>query len=218
MPDPTQDPAFRDALIAVQEAERARIAGELHDELGQLLTSLRLSLAELSASLAVPAQQDLACDLEALSAQALHLVRGMSHALHPPLLQRAGLAAALEAMCQRQDGRGAVRCTLQAPAELPRMPDALELAVYRIAQEALSNALRHARATQIEVSLLVRARTLQLTVRDDGVGYDVAAPAGFGRRGMQARAAQHTGQLHEHSGAQGTCVRASFPLDEIPAT
>ncbi|TAA28652.1 sensor histidine kinase [Pseudoxanthomonas winnipegensis] len=217
MHDPAQDPAFRDALIAVQDAERARIAGELHDELGQLLTSLRLSLAELSASLALPEQQDLACDLEALSAQALHVVRGMSHALHPPLLQRAGLAAALEAMCERQDARGAVRCTLQVPAGLPRLPDALELAVYRIAQEALGNALRHARATQIEVSLLVRARTLQLTVRDDGAGYDVDAPAGFGRRGMQARAAQHAGQLHERSDAQGTCVRASFPLDEIPA-
>ncbi|HCH0557130.1 TPA: hypothetical protein NKO30_007290, partial [Pseudomonas aeruginosa] len=59
MHDPAQDPAFRDALIAVQDAERARIAGELHDELGQLLTSLRLSLAELSASLALPEQQDL---------------------------------------------------------------------------------------------------------------------------------------------------------------
>lgn len=216
MPDPAHDaahdPAFRDTLIAAQDAERARIARELHDELGQLLTSLRLSLAELSATLTVPQQQDLACDLDALSAQALQAVRGMTHALQPPLLQQAGLVAALEALCQRHDASGAVRCTLQAPAELPRLPDALELAVYRIAQEALTNALRHARATQIQISLLIRASTLQLTVRDDGTGYDVGSPAGFGRRGMHARAGQHAGQLHESSDDEGTCVRATFPL------
>lgn len=212
MTDAAPDPSLRDALLAAQDAERGRIARELHDELGQLLTSLRLSLSELAATLDTPQQQDLATDLDALSAQALQTVRDLTHELLPPQLAQTGLAAALDALCQRHDARSHVQCTLAAPDDLPRLPDALELAAYRIAQEALTNALRHARARHIRIALHARADTLQLTIEDDGAGYDTAADAGFGRRAMRERATQLHGTLEETSSERGTCVHARFPL------
>lgn len=199
-------------LLAAQEAERARIARDLHDELGQLLTALHLSAGALAQAVQDPAQQDLACDVLALTEEALDQVRRLAHRLHPPQLEGLGLAAALQALCQTLSRHGATCVHFSLAAVVPRAAAEVELAAYRIAQEAISNALRHGQPTQVRLHLSVQEGLLQLQVEDDGHGYDIDAAPGFGRQAMRARAAALGGTVQESSARTGTCLIVRLPL------
>jgi signal transduction histidine kinase len=200
------------ALLAAQEAERARIARDLHDEVGQLLTALRLSASALAETLQDPKQQDLACDVLALADHALARIRGVAHGLRPPQLDSLGLVAALQALCEGFSQRGQVQLQLTLAAEVPRASADVELAAYRIAQEALTNALRHGRPTRLALRLSVEQGALQLQVDDDGRGHDTAATPGFGRLAMRERANAVHGALYETSSSTGTRIVAMLPL------
>ena len=207
------------AAFRVEEEERRRLARELHDGLGQNLTALkhRLSLLADRIGESHPALLDEIGESLALCTQSLAETRELSRLLRPQVLDDLGLEAALEWLA-RTLGAGRLPVTVNA-AGLPAIDPALETLVFRIAQEALANVLRHANASQAIVSARVRGGLLRLTVWDDGPGFDVQAALEKSRRGestglggMQDRVALYGGQLRLESGVDGSRLEAVLPM------
>lgn len=205
-------------LLSLQEDERAALARELHDELGQRCTAIRIEAA-LIASAAPGGRAEAAGRIDA-QAQALHaLVRGLLQRLRPPQLDELGLVDALQALCESWETSSGVACVLHHEGRFDDLPDATSVAVYRIAQEALSNVMRHAGARTVRVQV-ARATdaALSLQVRDDGVGMAAPQPSprpgarGLGLLGAAERAAALGGALSLDSApGQGTTLRLFLP-------
>lgn len=200
------------ARLAAQDAERRAVARDLHDEIGQVLTALRLSASALAERLDDPALQDLASDILALSQEALSQVRNLARGLHPPQLEQLGLVAALQDLCERHSARGPAVLVLHSVAPVPRARADVELTAYRIAQEAVTNALRHGAATRIQLHVSATDQRLCVQVDDNGSGHDTGAAPGFGRQAMRERTELLHGTLQETASPAGTRVIASLPL------
>jgi PAS domain S-box-containing protein len=210
-------------LLTAQEAERRHIARELHDEIGQLLTVIKL---DLQGVLHQPGVQSFAPALqESIETvdQLVGKVRDLSLNLRPSMLDDLGLVPALRWYVQRQATHLGFAIALQLPVSAPRLPPEMETACFRIIQEALTNAARHAQATQVKVALSIGPQYAELTVRDNGIGFDVAstqqsaiAGGGFGLLGMQERAQLVGGALQITSTPRvGTLIAARFPLPVV---
>lgn len=208
-------------LLQVQELERRHIARELHDEIGQVLTVAKIHLQ--SATFAPEARAILPQIEEpiALLDRLLKQVRSLSLDLRPPLLDDLGLVHALHWLTQQHQGRpNTPHVHLATDPLLGRCDPTLETACFRIAQEALTNALRHSRAKNVHIGLEIQDGTLRLTVRDDGIGFDAAAArlraersGSLGLLGMHERASLAGGALTLLSAPErGTEVEAIFPL------
>ena len=171
--------------LAAQEAERRRLSRELHDEVGQALTGVLLELEgateESSSPQVVEAREGVRASLEE--------VREIARRLRPVALDDLGLAAALRGLAVQVARSARFEIERQVESPLPELSAEEELVVYRIAQEALTNVARHARADRVELRLAQRDGALELVVRDDGRGFDPARTAeGAGIRGMRERA------------------------------
>ncbi len=201
--------------LAAQESERLRIAQELHDEVGQTLTAVLLQLAHLGRELTgAPAAQVAATGETAR--EGLEAVRHISQRLRPEALDDLGLRGALAVLCERVGERGQMRISHEIDERLPLLPDEVELVIYRVAQEALTNAVRHARAQSAALSLHRATKGLTLTVRDDGVGLPRIPGAGRsgGLQGMRERAALVDARLTLGGRrGEGTTVRLEVPLE-----
>jgi two-component system sensor histidine kinase UhpB len=173
-------------VLAAQEGERLRIARELHDEIGQTLTAVALR-AEHAAGQAGPERRDLA-ELAAVVQQSLQDVRRISRELRPEALDELGLINALIALCARVSEQSGLRIDRRLEGGLPELSDSVELAIYRVAQEALTNAMRHSKATEATVSLCREDRALVLSVADNGQGLPEHVSEGGGLTGMRERA------------------------------
>ena len=176
------------ALVA-EQAERRRVAAELHDEIGQRLTALLLQLDRLS-RVAPPALGDEFASTLAATKETLEGVRGLARRLRPEVLDALGLVPALRNLCDRiEEGTGLVVRRSLDPA-LPALSPHAELVVYRVAQEALTNVVRHAQVTEAELALTAQAAVVELAVRDRGVGVGehTAEDSLGGIRGMRERA------------------------------
>lgn len=189
-------------LIALQESERAALARELHDEMGQRCTALRIETAVLRQCAAGDRAGMLAAAARAdASAQALYQsVRELLQRLRPAQLDELGLVAALQVLCEGWELRSGVACVFLheglGDGLGEALPDAVQVAVYRIAQEALTNAVRHAHATTLRLRLVRHGAQLLLEADDDGCGMDLAAPRrGLGLLGASERAAALGGTL-----------------------
>jgi PAS domain S-box-containing protein len=214
--------ALAGRLDAIREEEKARIARDLHDELGQLLTGLRVDLDTIEERLGDlppgPAVRDLverAVDASGLVSRAVAAVREVLSVLRPAALDHLGLGAALRQECRRFEERTRVACRLELPEPLALGPE-VETALFRIAQEALTNVARHAGASAVDVSVAVEAHEAVLRVADDGAGLrHTSAPGrGLGVVGMSERAARLGGGLTLAPGpAGGTVVTARVPLE-----
>ncbi|MEV7431513.1 sensor histidine kinase [Nocardioides sp. NPDC092400] len=205
--------------LAAQEAERHRIAQELHDEVGQSLTVVLLGLKRLEdrlvAGAAAPGTaEDLAEELALVRESArtgLDDVRRVARQLRPGVLEDLGLHSALAALASDVAGLGGAHLTRTTTPGLPQLSHEAELVVYRVAQEALTNVARHAGATEVELSLTRVGDTVVLVVRDDGRGTADLVP-GSGVLGMRERAALVGGELHVDSApGAGTVVRLVVP-------
>ena len=197
-------------LIALQESERLALARELHDELGQSCTAIRAETAWLrhcdgadrAGMLAAAARADVA-------AQNLYqLVRDLLRRLRPANLDTLGLVAAVQELCEAWEERSGVACIFHHEGMDALLADTINVTVYRVTQEALTNVMRHARASSVKVLLTRRDPAgVCLTIQDDGRGMDVAAASrGLGLLGATERAAAVGGALEVHS-ALGTGVR-----------
>ena len=205
-------------LVLAQEEERRRIARELHDQLGQQLTALRLTL-ETVKGLAVEHSQ-LRDQVDALQNLARELDQEIAFRvwdLRPAPLDDLGLAAALTEYAGTWSKRFGIQAQLHVrrPPE-ERLPSELETTVYRVAQEALNNIVKHSRAGRVDIALDYTRDHLSLIVEDDGIGFDTGAgqpPGGFGLIGMRERAALAGGECQiESTPGKGTTVIVRLPI------
>lgn len=205
-------------LESVREEEKARIAREVHDELGQVLTVLKLetSMCELAFAGLDPGLQARLDSMKKLIANLFQLVRDVATALRPPILD-AGIASAIEWQARRFEARSGIPCLVQVPEQLPELSDAKAIGLFRVLQEALTNVLRHAQAHTVEIELQVLGGELSLRISDDGRGFDagVQRAQSFGLVGMRERVLMLGGRLALDSApGEGTTLVVRVALDE----
>lgn len=205
-------------LQNVRESERIRLSRELHDELGQVLTALRMRLLQLSENPGL-SQVELQQQISALTAGvagAIDTTRSIANALRPSILDTLDLAAAVRTETQALGKRLGIRCHCSAPDSHIKLPEAVTSHVYRVFQEATTNIARHARASRVEVVLQIAADTLSLSITDNGIGIhpERRSSLSLGLTGMQERALYLGGSLSIGTPAShsGTCLRMSIPL------
>lgn len=173
-------------VLAAQEAERLRIARELHDELGQTLTAVALR-AEHTAERKGAEHPEFA-EMAEIVQRGLDDVRRISLELRPGALEQLGLLNAMISLCARVSEQTGMRIHRELEGPIPDLPPDVELAVYRIAQEALTNAVRHSQASEVTASLRCSDGDMLLSVRDNGLGLPEHVMAGGGLTGMRERA------------------------------
>jgi signal transduction histidine kinase len=208
-------------LESAKEEECSRISRELHDEFGQTLTAAKLNLQMLRSTVADAAAvrrlEDAVNMVDGMIRQARDIARG----LRPPLLDEAGLVPAIDQHLKSTAARSGTRIELDAAPGVARTPRGLNTTVFRLVQEAVGNALRHARANAVRVTLRDEAEALQLIVEDDGVGFDPAAVSSRTRRGAhlgllgmteRVRNAGGTIELESRPGA-GSRIIARIPFE-----
>ncbi|GLZ12041.1 histidine kinase [Actinomadura sp. NBRC 104425] len=187
--------------LSAQEDERRRIARELHDEIGQSLTALLLDLKRLTDRAPEPLREELR-QAQETTRQSLDEVRRIARRLRPDVLEDLGLASALTALAAQFDTHTTLRVRRTLHPDLPPLGPQVELVLYRIAQEALTNAARHSGAAQVELSLAPADGGVLLCVDDDGKGID-GAVEGAGIRGMRERALLVGGTLNLQNRPEG---------------
>lgn len=204
-------------LLAVQEDERRALARDLHDQIGQQLAGLKLNLEALRTRYAVLAAEPRFSDSIEIIDQTIGQIGDTSLDLRPSMLDDLGLVAALRSYARRQHLRSG--CAITIDAEIARrLTDHVETCAFRIVQEAVSNAIRHGRATAIAVQVALQRQTLCVTVTDDGRGFDASAetaaprPDGMGLLSMRERAELLGGEFEITTAVgSGTVVRARLP-------
>ena len=207
-------------LLQVQEEDRRTIARDLHDEIGQSLTAIKLNVERAQRTSDAAARSRIMQDCVEITERVLGQVRDLSLDLHPSILDDLGLAYALKWYADRQATRAGLKVTVTADPSLPRLPQDIEIACFRIAQEALTNVVRHACASQAGITLKRGAAAVELCIQDDGIGFvvdKVAAPvngeASIGLTSMQERAKLLGGSVKIASAPRrGTKVIATLPL------
>jgi signal transduction histidine kinase len=206
-------------VIEAQESERRHLALELHDEIGQILTTVNLGLESLRSRID-PAYEYRLEDGVRIVNQAIEQVRDLSLNLRPASLDILGLEAALRAYAKRQCSRAGFVAEVASSLGEQRLSPMLETVCFRIAQEALTNVIRHANAAHCWIELACQGGDVFVSIRDDGIGFDPAEirerghrGESFGLLGMQERSHLFNGRFEvESSPGAGTVVRARFPL------
>jgi PAS domain S-box-containing protein len=211
--------ALSASLVEVRENERKRIARELHDELGQLLTGIRMEVSWLGGRL--PAEQQVRVEktaaIKRLIDQTIATVRRISSELRPLVLDDLGFSAAARWYVDQYAARTGLQVDLDAPDEDEQPEDHVATALFRILQESLTNIARHAEAASVRISLEDQGDAWLLTIRDNGLGFasDPARGEGFGLIGMRERARNLGGQLAVNSApGAGTTIEARIPKME----
>ncbi|HRA47046.1 MAG TPA: sensor histidine kinase [Thermomicrobiales bacterium] len=208
-------------VIRAQEDERRRISRELHDDTAQILFAQLLQVTSLK-SIDTPNVQEIATMLESSTVDAIEGVRRLALELRPPALDDLGLEAAMTELCQRFQTTTGCEIDVQIEGQRTRLPPAIELVLYRVAQEALTNIGKHSRATNVEVRLARSETEADLTVQDNGIGFlpgrytaGDGVGLGLGLFGMEERATLIGGTLRiESNPGGGTLVAAHVPLGE----
>lgn len=211
-------------LLRLQDEERRRIAREMHDSLGQYLTALKINLEVARTS---PEQQraELLAECVQLANSCLTETRTLSHLLHPPLLDEAGLGSAVRWYVTGFAERSGIKVSLDIPAEFGRLPLPVETALFRVLQESLTNIHRHSQSSSADIHLGVSDGHVKLAVRDYGKGipahvlqrFRQSGTTGVGLAGMRERIYELGGQLEIRPERQGTTVSATIPLESSSA-
>lgn len=214
-------------LLQMQDEERRRIARELHDSIGQYLTALTINMDLLSRP-EVEHKDSLVADSREIVDKCLTETRTLSHLLHPPLLDETGFFSAAQWYVQGFAQRSGIRVNIDVPSQ-ERLPSAVEIMLFRVLQEALTNIHRHSGSSAAEVRMEVDAEKVLLEIRDYGKGMSPETLRGFharrarvgvGLAGMRERVAEVGGKLELKSDSSGTTVRVRVPVsppeDRIP--
>ncbi len=204
-------------VVAAQEEERQRISRELHDDLGQALTTHLLALRNLQEDLSLPAES-LFERLQSLHDQSYEIlvkIRRLARDLRPPVLDALGLTVAMQTYCTEFTRRTHLPVVFEADSTMPELQDTYNITLYRTLQEALTNVVKHARASQVWVDLSVEDDLINLTVQDNGIGFSEDKPGsnGIGLAGLRERITIAGGTLQVSSAPKrGTILSAQFPL------
>ena len=206
------------SLITTQDEERRRIAGQLHDGLGQDLVAAKMMIDIILQSNSAASVTLAASDASNLLDGAIRHVRTLSHLLHPPFLDEVGLHTALQWYVEGIAKRSGIETDLDVPSSFfPRLTPELETAIFRIVQEALTNVFRHSEAHKVAVSLRLHGSRVEVSVRDDGKGIGAQlsssslGSAGVGIRAMKQRVNELGGELRISDAAPGTLVEVTLP-------
>jgi signal transduction histidine kinase len=208
----------RDALrriVQAQELERHRLARELHDETGQALTSILLGLKTIEEARDREAMREATQEVRERVVTTLQDVRRLAVELRPKVLDDFGLVSALERLTETFQEQTGLSVDLEAGTAGERLPGEIETALYRIVQEALTNVVKHARATRVSILLTRRDGSIAVVVEDDGLGFEPAdaGDGGFGLVGIRERIELLGGRLGlESSRGTGTTLVAEVPL------
>jgi signal transduction histidine kinase len=214
-------------LLQLQDDERRRIARELHDSVGQLLAGLTMNLSAVGADIErLIKTANMVTDSAALVHEINKEVRTISHLLHPPLLDEAGLASALRWYIDGFAERSKINVDMEFPEDFGRLSRELETAIFRTVQECLTNIHRHAESPMAKIRITRTASDVRVEVADAGKGIspekqeEMAAPGtpGVGIRGMRERIRQLGGNLDINSNGKGTIVVARLPIVGNSAT
>src|SRR5215218_36218 len=202
--------------LAAQEEERARVARDLHDEVNQSLTALVLRLEAARVKAPVELAHELA-ETRALANKAMEELLMLARQLRPTALDDLGLKAALAGHVKELGRRGRINASFDASGDFSGLPADVQLVVYRVAQEALSNAAQHSGAEHVQVRLVREGDRVELTVGDDGSGFTFdQAARGLGISGMRERALLVGGDMQVESRLDsGTRVRLTVPVDLV---
>jgi PAS domain S-box-containing protein len=209
-------------FMSLQEAERRHIARELHDEAGQLLASLLVGLRAVSESKRLEDARKQAKELRSLVSRTMDEIGSLARGLHPAILDDLGLSAALSRLVTDFEKIHGVRIALKAGRfRTDQLPPAVQIGLYRIVQEALTNVVKHAAARSAEVRFKVLPEFVEVTIADDGRGFDSSlrdrAPGShLGLQGMRERTALMGGTLDIASGLGGTRVTVRIPTEAMP--
>ena len=207
-------------LLGIQDQERRRIARELHDSLGQYLVGLKIAIEMLSQSQGEN-NASLLAECRDILDKSITETRTLSHLLHPPLLDEAGFASAASWFVTGFSQRSGIPVTLEVPPDLPRLPESVEIALFRILQESLTNVHRHSRAPSAEIKVEADAEQVSIEVRDHGRGIPAyvlrhvdgeGAKLGVGLAGMRERIHELGGYFQVLSDESGTTIKATVPL------
>lgn len=216
--------ALSERLLEMQEAERGYLARELHEEIGQMLITLKLNLelAQRSAMTRIPQETELLETLESLGLQVqriLDLVRDLSLDLRPAALEELGLLPALVDFFERFTKQNNIRINFRKSDFAGRFSPSIEIAVFRIVQEALTNVARHAAVDEVDVLLWSTSETLGVQIRDHGLGFDPQrveqCSHSMGLRGIRERAASYGGNLDiDSQPGRGACITVEIPMKQ----
>jgi signal transduction histidine kinase len=206
-------------LLSVQDEERRRIARELHDGLGQYLAAAKITLDTLM--ITQPETESYLGDVEQLIDRAIRETRTLSHLLHPPLLDAAGLASAAAWYVEGFGKRSGVHTSLSLPNQLGRLPTSVETALFRIMQESLTNVHRHSGSAKVDITLELDKGTAILVIRDFGKGIpkdtldhfqQSGANVGVGLAGIRERVKELGGIFELRSSQRGTALKVVIPI------
>jgi signal transduction histidine kinase len=206
-------------LLRLQDEERRRIAREMHDSLGQYLTALKINL-EVAASSSEARKAELLSEAVELASTCLSETRTLSHLLHPPLLDEAGLVSAARWYITGFAERSGIKVNLDLPDDFRRLPMPIETAIFRVLQESLTNIHRHARSPAADIHLHLDDGHVRLAIRDFGNGiredillrFRQSGTTGVGLAGMRERIFELGGRLDIQREDPGTGVYASIPV------
>lgn len=209
-------------ILELQDSERRRIARELHDSVGQFLAGLKINLSQLGTASAADAPRLLNETLK-LTDYTIQEVRTISHLLHPPLLEELGFLSAARWYVDEYGKRSQAKVSLLVDEPIGRLPRDVEIALFRVLQETLTNVYRHAAAQSVDVRLQYFDGEVHLTVSDDGKGipqeillkFREGAALGIGLAGMRERLAEFGGRIHVESSSSGAVVEAVIPMAAI---
>ncbi|MGA8620568.1 MAG: sensor histidine kinase [Candidatus Sulfotelmatobacter sp.] len=212
-------------LLKVQDDERRKLARDLHDSTGQTLAALRITASFLQQSCKGDTQKTvIVSELAALADQASDEIRTLSHLLHPPLLDEVGFACAAEWYIEGFAKRSHITVRSQLATDGERLPMSIEIALFRVLQESLTNAYRHSGASEVNVSFQRQPEAAILEIRDFGRGIaaerlarlrETSAETGVGMAGMRERLYELHGKLEIESDGSGTTMRATVPISPI---
>jgi PAS domain S-box-containing protein len=208
-------------LLGIQDQERRRIARELHDSLGQYLAGLKIAVDLLSNSPSPPKNTELLAECRDILEKSIVETRTLSHLLHPPLLDEAGFSSAASWFVSGFSQRSGIPVSLDLPPDLPRLSEAVEIALFRVLQESLTNVHRHSQAASAEIKVENDAEQIMIEVMDHGRGMPARVlqqlkgdgiRLGVGLAGMRERVHELGGNFEVTSDESGTVIRASVPL------
>jgi signal transduction histidine kinase len=207
-------------LVNTQEEERKNLSRELHDHVAQVLTGLRMELGRLE-RLTAPLSAQVApvvAECKGLVDGMFRTVRNLALGLRPSMLDDFGLQAALEWLVRDFTGRYSITIDLGIEGDFDGLPDKHRTCLYRVVQEALTNSVRHAYATTIDIRVSTHARHLQVAVRDDGIGLDPARRrSGLGLRGLEERVKELDGSMTITRQPRGTMLAVRLPVPSAPS-
>jgi two-component system, NarL family, sensor kinase len=209
-------------LLKVQDEERRKLSRDLHDSTGQTLAALKIAVSFLQLSIKDdPSKMALVTDVADLADQAIEELRTMAYLLHPPLLDEVGFACAAEWYIEGFAKRSGVNLSMEIATHHERMPRSMEVALFRVLQESLTNVHRHSKAAHVTVCFRHQFEKVILEIRDDGCGIEgerlvrlreTSAETGVGLAGMRERMHELNGTLEIESEGRGTTIRAVVPL------